>query len=180
MSASVHVGDSSLKVAQLVFLLSIGTFLGIFGLALGEVVGLYAGLCHTKYEPLNLNFSLRVGSSKFRDRDSHPPQWVEGLVESPLLFGVSLWHKVEKTHSENRDVCRVYICFTESILLQCSLHATSVSLCATWGRTLRYMGKGILFPISELLRLMLRDVHGCYKSQLINGIAETRTCMFWF
>lgn len=179
MSASVHVGDSSLKVAQLVFLLSIGTFLDIFSLALGEVVGLYAGLCHTKYEPLNINFSLRVGSSKFRDRDSHPPQWVEGLVESPLLFGVSLWHKVEKTHSENRGV-QGLICFRERILLRCSLHAASVGLCAPWGRTLRYMGKGILFPISELLRLMLRDVHGCYKTQLINRIAETRTCMFWF
>ena len=45
---------------------------------------------------------------------------------------------------------------------------------------MRELGKGILVPISWMMKLRLRDVHAYSKLQFISGRAETRTWVFCF
>ena len=45
---------------------------------------------------------------------------------------------------------------------------------------MRELGKGILVPISGMMKLRLRDVHAYSKLQFISGRAETRTWVFFF
>ena len=61
------------------------------------------------------------------------------------------------------------------VLLQFPLNLCIYQAVCSSGKDSEELGKGILVPISGMMKLRLRDVHAYSKLQFISGRAETRT-----